>query len=400
MWFLVLGLLTTIYIIINLVLSSYLGGFIGSYIVQPLLWISLAIITLLIAKKEGLNIWNFKKIRRWEIGRTPFEAALLIGGFQVSLTVIAGLITGFGESPYSHTIPSILTNIFFIFSMLFGIELSRAYLIKKGAAARRNITIVLGLATLLFMIISIAPQEFGVLSFSRPVESVKFIGETIIPLMAMGLFASYLAYMGGALPAIGYLGVIQAFEWFSPLLPNLDWALTALIATLGPAIGFLIIQNSIQLTHGKHPRRVIRKNIRDPALSWTGVATICVVFVFFSTGFFGVKPTVIYSGSMRTALDVGDITIVSKIPAEQIQKGDIIQFRIQNESVPIIHRVYEKYEEGGNTFFITKGDANDNPDSDLVLAQNVMGKVVFNIPKIGWISITIKELIHKIGIPI
>jgi len=394
MWYIILSLLTTIYLLINLVLPSIIGGFIESYVIQPLLWISLTVIAFLIAKHEGLNIWNFKKIRRWEIGRTPFEAALLIGGFQVALTVIAGLLAGFGESPYSHTISSILINIVFIFSMLFGLEVSRAYLIKKGTAGRRNITLVLGLVTLLFMIISIAPGDFTVLNFSKPADSVKFIGETLIPLLAAGLFASYLAYLGGALPAIGYMGVIQGFEWFSPFLPNLDWALAALIGTVGPAIGFLMIQNSIQLTHGRHPRRVIRKNIRDPALSWTGVAIISLLLVFFSFGYLGVQPTVIYSGSMQPAIGVGDVVLISKVPVDTIQKGDIIQYRSDN--ISIVHRVYDIYNQDNTQLFITKGDANNNPDSDPILPQQITGKVVFTLPKIGWIPITVKELINKI----
>jgi len=99
MWYIILSLIAAIYVIINLLLPGTFSGFIGAYIIRPLLWISLAILVFLTARQEGLNIWQFKKIRRWEIGRTPFHAALLIGGFQVSLLIIAGLFIGFGESP-------------------------------------------------------------------------------------------------------------------------------------------------------------------------------------------------------------------------------------------------------------------------------------------------------------
>lgn len=112
------------------------------------------------------------------------------------------------------------------------------------------------------------------------------------------------------------------------------------------------------------------------------------------------QPTVIYSGSMRPSIDVGDIVIVSKVPIDEVQKGDVIQYKTQNMSIPIVHRVQEIYDEGDNVFFITKGDANDNSDSEPVLSENVMGKVVFNLPKIGWIPIFFKDMISKIGIPI
>ena len=396
MWYIILSLITAIYIIVNLVIPSTFSGIIGTYVIRPILWISLAILTILIAQHEGLNIWQFKKIRKWEIGKTPFHAALLIGGFQVSLLVIAGLFFGFGESPYSSTPVGIATNLLFMVSVLFGIELSRAYLIKKGTSTRRNITLILASVTILFMLVNIAPMAFTVLDFSDPAASVKFIGETIIPLLAMSLFASYLAYLGGALTAIGYMGILQAFEWFSPILPDLDWAIMALIGTLGPAIGFLIIQNSIQLTQpgARGTRR--RKKTKDPALSWAGVAIVCVMLVFFSFGYFGVQPTVIYSGSMQPAIGVGDVVIISEVQVDMIQEGDIIQYRIGNITIPTIHRVYEIHGEGDAKVFITKGDANDDPDSNPILPEEIMGKAIFTLPKIGWISIIIKDTIRKL----
>jgi len=384
MWYIILGLLSAIYLLINLVLPSILGGFLGAYVARPVLFILLAITVFLIAKHEGLNIFSFKKIRRWEIGKNPFQAALLIGGFQVSIMVIAGLFFGFGESPYAFTAFAILTNIIFVFSALIGIELARAYLIKKGTSNKRKITLTIALVTLFFMLIAIPPTDYFVLNFSDPAVAVKFIGETMIPLLAMSLFASYLAYLGGALAAIGYMGVLQAFQWFSPVLPDLDWAVTALIGTLAPAIGFLIIQNSIQLMQKTPGGKRKRKKKKDPALSWTAIATVCVVFVFFS----------------KAAIDVGDIVLVSEVPIDEIQKGDIIQFKNENMSIPVVHRVYDIVENDDSILFITKGDDNDEPDREPVLPGHIIGKVVFNLPKIGWVSIAIKEMLYKIGVKI
>ena len=68
--------------------------------------------------------------------------------------------------------------------------------------------------------------------------------------------------------------------------------------------------------------------------------------------------------------------------------------------LPVIHRVYDIYKENNSLFFITKGDANDDPDTDPVYSENVIGKVIYNIPKIGWIPILIKEMLNKIGLKI
>jgi len=59
--------------------------------------------------------------------------------------------------------------------------------------------------------------------------------------------------------------------------------------------------------------------------------------------------------------------------------------------ISIIHRVVEVREEG----FVTKGDANRHPDPEVVHPDQIRGKVIFTIPKIGWIPLALKELIHR-----
>ncbi len=396
MWYLILMIISLIYGLIYLIIPKIFGGFIGAYIIQPLLWIFLAIVVIIVAKDEGLNIWNFKKIRKWEIGKTPFQAALLIGGFQISLLIIIGLFVGFGPSPYSHTPLFLLINSIYVGSALLGKELSRAYLIKKVSSRKKDLTLTIIIITIIFMFISIPLTQFTNLASSQPAEIFKFIGEYLIPGLAISLFATYLAYLGGALTAIGYIGIIQGFQWFSPYLPAVEWVHIAFVGTIGPAVGFLIIQNSIQIRLGK--RIVRRKKIKDPALPWMAVAIICTLLIFFSFGYLGTQPTVIYSGSMRPNIDIGDVVLVSEIEVEEIKVGDIIQFKTEDITLPIIHRVYKIQDTDKGLIFITKGDNNDIPDTNPIYPEEIMGKVVFNLPKVGWISIAIKDVLKNVGI--
>ena len=123
-----------------------------------------------------------------------------------------------------------------------------------------------------------------------------------------------------------------------------------------------------------------------------------VIIVFFSFGYLGVNPTVIYSGSMSPTYDVGDIVLIGDVQASEIQEGDVIQF--VRDNVTMIHRVVDTYSEEDQSVFITQGDANDHPDSNPVLAPYVTGKAVFTIPKVGWIQIFVKNIFYGIGIPL
>lgn len=400
MWYFILSIIIAIYFLNHLLLPGMVSGTIGAYIVRPLLWIILAIAAFSIAKYEGLEIWKFKKIRRWQIGRSPFHAALLIGGFHISLLIIAGLFAGFGKSPNVITPESFVIFLIYITSALFGIELSRAYFIKKGTTNRRNITLLVALVAIFYMLIQIQLIDIITLNPAESASIIRFIGETIIPLLAIGLFATYLAYYGGALAAIGYMGLLQAFEMYAPILPDLHWAGKALIEVLAPTIGFLLIQSSLQETriHLKLNRRLLKK--RDPTLSWVALALVCLIIVFFSFGYLGVQPTIIYSGSMRPALDTGDIVVLSEVPLGTIREGDIVQYEMNNVST--VHRVHEIHQmvEGNPILFTTKGDANDDPDVEPVLPDQITGKAIFTIPKIGWIPIIIKSFVNKIGLTI
>lgn len=393
MWYLIILSLILIYILPNIIPTNIIDSSIQTYILKPIIWTILAITILIISKKQQINITSFKKIRKWQIGKNPTQAAILIGCTQISLLFLSGIYMGFGQSPYSHTPRFLLTNLFFITSMIISYELTRAYIIKKTTKKKRNITPIIALITILFALIYIPYNTIINLNITNNIEIITFIGETIIPMITISLFATYISYIGGSKPAISYMLIITGFEWFSPILPDLNWPTMAFIKTIIPALGYIIIQSNIQTTN---IRRKISKRSKDQSMSWIIIASIGLVFVLVSTGFFGFQPTVIYSGSMNPEIEIGDIVIIKETKTDEIKKGDIIEYIDSDLKVPIIHRVIEKNTEGQNPVFITKGDANNAADENPVLEQQIVGKKIFKIPKIGWIPITIKQTILNI----
>ena len=103
----------------------------------------------------------------------------------------------------------------------------------------------------------------------------------------------------------------------------------------------------------------------------------------------GFTPTIVASGSMTPTLNPGDIAIIISVPSQTIKIGDIIQY--YTADMTVIHRVIDTYRAGGTRWFITKGDANSEPD-DPVSQNQVIGKSVFTIPQIGWVSVALKSL--------
>ena len=94
------------------------------------------------------------------------------------------------------------------------------------------------------------------------------------------------------------------------------------------------------------------------------------------------------------AIDVGDMVIVKHVKAEEVDEGDVVQYR--RSDMTVIHRVVSVQDYGNSRAFVTQGDANNQPDQELVLPEQIMGKVELRIPKVGWLSLGIKNFLRTV----
>lgn len=112
--------------------------------------------------------------------------------------------------------------------------------------------------------------------------------------------------------------------------------------------------------------------------------------------FFGIKTFVIVSGSMQPDLMIGDIVIVKNCDKKDINVGDIISYR-SGQSV-ITHRIVEFIESDGQTGYITKGDNNNVKDNVVVKFEDIEGKYIGKISKLGNVVLFLKNKIVIISI--
>ena len=60
------------------------------------------------------------------------------------------------------------------------------------------------------------------------------------------------------------------------------------------------------------------------------------------------------------------------------------------QGIYLSHRVVDVIDQAGEPTFVTKGDAVEDPDLTPVLASAVVGKVVFDIPYLGYLADFVK----------
>ena len=100
-----------------------------------------------------------------------------------------------------------------------------------------------------------------------------------------------------------------------------------------------------------------------------------------NTHILGIYMFNIVSSSMEPNLEINDVVIVKKCPANELKEGDIITF-LQDDRT-ISHRILKITNDEGELKFITKGDNNEIADKDEVDSDKIYGKVLFSVKRIG-----------------
>ncbi|MFH1457072.1 MAG: signal peptidase I [Patescibacteria group bacterium] len=105
------------------------------------------------------------------------------------------------------------------------------------------------------------------------------------------------------------------------------------------------------------------------------------LIVIFLVLFWDFKFLAVQSGSMRPEIKTGSVVVIR--PLLDYRIGDVITFNGSEGSVT--HRIYNIEEIDNNIFYTTKGDDNNRADRNKIRKDEVIGKVVFNIPYFGYV---------------
>lgn len=105
--------------------------------------------------------------------------------------------------------------------------------------------------------------------------------------------------------------------------------------------------------------------------------------------FLGFKTYEIVSRSMEDTINKNDIIVVKKVDKNEINENDIISFDNGNEI--ITHRIVEIENINGQTLYTTKGDNNRFADDEKISFEQIEGKYVFKLSKLGYLMNFLKN---------
>lgn len=389
MWLVALAMVLGAYAAVNT-----LGRFLPDmqyYFASVIAWAAVTAAIILMDRRMRMgNLASFRLNKRVILN------ALYLAALQLAALISTGFFMGFGRSPYSLVPLFIVVNTAFFGTSIVAFEFARAYLIKS--CSKKRIFLGLVLVSLLFTAIS-----FNFAAYTTAFEGTRFFeffGGRVIPAFAINFAASYLALLGGPTSSLAYMFPIQAFQWLSPILPNPDWAVRGLVNAAIPALGMLFLNEGVRtgilVRYGLIRKTDLRKfPKKSSALPWVLVLIVAMTILWVPTGLLGFKPTVVASSSMSPTLEIGDVVIAVPSDPSDVKTGDIVQYTRAGYQISITHRVVS-VEPSGNTYIITtKGDANNIAD-DPISVTGKIGKVVQVIPKIGWVTIYLRNLVSDL----
>jgi len=147
------------------------------------------------------------------------------------------------------------------------------------------------------------------------------------------------------------------------------------------------------------------KSSKHGVLSWV-VASVCAALaIFVATAYLlvagdgrprvilGYSAYIVLTDSMQAEIPQGSLVVAKETDPLAIETGDDITY-LKSDSNLYTHRVigiFDNYEQSGMTGFQTQGIENEEPDREIVYADNVIGKVVFHNLQLGLILAYVRD---------
>ena len=361
-----------IYMILNTFVISPLGLDYYNEIIHPLMWILLCALAVSLSRDSTIRV-------KGEQDKTQSLLIALI--VYIIAYFLLGLVFGFERTPYAKDIFSIIKNLWSFAGLIFFQEFIREALIKNDKKKVWNFILM----TIIFAAINL--NIFNIASnYDTLKEGFMYTSTTLIPTILESALCTYLVYIGGVRFSIIYRLFVTVPPFIVPIIPNLDWFGTAIVGVLLP----LAVYVYINYVHVNKAERLSKRERRKyNPIVYVPVFVLIAMLAGFVMGLFKYQPIAVLSGSMSPTFNRGDAVVINKLNTTEkyeLKEGDIIQFVSGTKYV--VHRIVEiTNDEYGNKLFVTKGDHNNTIDANKVAIEDVIGKVSFVVPYIGYPSV-------------
>ena len=98
---------------------------------------------------------------------------------------------------------------------------------------------------------------------------------------------------------------------------------------------------------------------------------------------------------MEPEINIGDIVFSKKVDEKDLNVGDVITF--SKDGMQVTHRIVNiEPDDNGRLRYTTKGDNNNTEDTGTVKYENILGKLAFKLPKLGYVVLAIQRNLYAV----
>lgn len=337
---------------------------------------------------SSIGLLGYTKNRNSKEKNMNLAIFLLTLLFQVSIFVVLGWKFGFLRSSYqlgfTHFFKIVLPTVLIIVLS----EFLRYQWIEKGRTSK----LVLYTVPIFFIFLDFILGS-GLYSLSSAQGWFEVIATHVFPSIMRNIFLTYIVYHYGYKPSLIYRLLMELPIYYLPIYPDIG---TYFMTVLNISFPFFLLLYFLSYTSSVeiHTREKEKKKKENKKLEFAfqiAFLALLLVFTGMMSGLFHYYFLVVGSGSMEPNIQVGDMVLVEKInEADELQLNDVLVYK--KEGKVILHRIVEKKKEDGELIFQTKGDNNPTADAWNINEKEVIGKVNFRIPKVGYPSVWLNEL--------
>jgi len=365
--------LFTIIIFIWTILFTYLQNIINYHnIINFIFWITILIISITIFNK-GYKRNKYKDIL--------FKDILIFILLYIIIYYLSGFIVGFQQSPLNFELSNIIKNLIKYVLLRIIIETVKYFLIKEN-----NTKTFIIITTILFIIINI-DINYIINLLEQPKELFKYFSNTIIPTTIYGIVGTYIIKNSSLKSNISLQIVPLILTYSIKISPNLDWYLYSV---------FHIVYLLLLYTYLKYEidkREKTEQKAKKIIYSQIPIISISIIMILFVLGIFTYVPIGVMSNSMKPIFERGDIIVYKKVKnINDIKENDIICYQLNN--IKVMHRVIKIENINNKKYFTTKGDNLLSNDPLKVKEEQIIGTIIFTIPRLGYPSVWLYELLN------
>lgn len=314
------------------------------------------------------------------------QTVFIISIIYFIIYYILGLIIGYSYNVYSTSFIGILRNIIVIVvPLLFREEVRSRFLFLN----KKKFGIFF--ITLLFIVLELFSSTF--FTYSNNEELFINFFSVFLPIVLENILLTYLAFIGIRSTVYAYFIPMLISRYFIPITLDVDWFFALLFQLILVVVIFYVSFNEYLW---KEKRIYSYKTNKTNSVVYLFGVVLIVSFGLFVAGVFKYRPVAILTYSMEPIFTRGDAVIVEKLDDEEknkLKKGDIIQYQV--DKTVVVHRIIKVKKEDNKKVYILKGDNNNAKDPKPVYMEQIMGKVLFSIPKVGYPSVWLSEFLHS-----